>query len=807
MNFHNYHNTYLFLVFFSTLFLLPFSSFSQVNGTVQVGSFMTATEDTTPWLSPSSDFAFGFSQLKDKNLFLLAIWYNKIPDKTIIWYANDGQPVSQRSRLELSAQGGLNLYDPQGRSIWSSVGITEEVAYSFMNDTGNFVLIRTGSSTAVWESFKNPTDTIVSTQIIESDGVLFSKQSENNFSKGHFQLRLLRDGNLVLNIRDIVTNYAYDAYYISGTYDPSNSSNSGFQVIYDSTGYMFIRRRNGQRSDLTPNSLIMPPDSYYRATLGFDGVFTQYHHPKSFTGNPNWTPIWSKPDNICLNINGVKGIGACGYNNVCTLGDNKRPVCECPIGFSLIDPNNTYGSCKPSFTSSCRDEELEVDSLKDVYDFQELLDTDWPTSDYRQLNPSSEQLCRESCLQDCFCAVAIFRVDTCWMKKLPLSNGRKDQNLNGKALIKYRKGSLPPLAPPSTMITNQIQKQGQWTIILVGSVLLGTSFFIIFCLGFFIVYKKKKYIQTTTAETIAGGNQRCFQYRELLEATDGFKEEIGRGAFGTVYKGVMQNTLTRTTIAVKKLDSIVIQDKEKEFRTEVNTISQTYHKNLVRLLGFCDEGQHRMLVYEFMSKGSLASLLFGNEKLSWSLRTEMAIGVARGLVYLHDECITQIIHCDIKPQNILLDENYNARISDFGLAKLLVINQSKTNTGIRGTKGYVAPEWFRNVPISAKVDVYSFGVLLCELITCRRSLEDVMEDKPILTEWVYDCYIERKLESLVRNDEAALVDNKTLKSFVMVAIWCIQEDSSIRPSMRKVSQMLEGIVQVPIPPCPYWSTN
>lgn len=138
----------------------------------------------------------------------------------------------------------------------------------------------------------------------------------------------------------------------------------------------------------------------------------------------------------------------------------------------------------------------------------------------------------------------------------------------------------------------------------------------------------------------------------------------------------------------------------KEFKTEVNVIGQTHHKNLVRLIGFCDEGSHRLLVYEFLSNGSLAGFLFGDLRLSWNQRVQIAIGIAKGLLYLHDECNNPIIHCDIKPQNILLDDYYNARISDVGLAKLLRMDQSETQTDIRGTKGYVAPEWFRNMPVT-----------------------------------------------------------------------------------------------------------
>ncbi|KAI8573128.1 hypothetical protein RHMOL_Rhmol01G0254700 [Rhododendron molle] len=792
------------------LLLLPFSTVAQTNGTVEVGASITAGDNsTTPWLSASQDFAFGFKQLQDNNLFLLSIWYYKIPDQTIVWYANKGVPVSAGSKVGITAGKGLLLSDPQGSELWSSTPIRNLVAHGFLSDTGNFELVG-GGSVNIRETFKDPTDTLLPTQIMESGGVLFSRQSEKNFSRGRFQLRLLEDGNLVLNTRDLGTDFAYDAYYKSNTDDGVNDTNRGYQVIFNKTGNIFVLKRSNQRVVLGPTTVLPSGDYYYRATLNFYGVFTQYYHPKTENGNQKtWTALWFEPDNICVDIRASEGRGVCGFNSICTIDNYKRPNCSCPEGFSLLDPNDKYGDCKPSFTPSCEEDDHKS-SNGDLYDLSVLIDTDWPTSDYEQLNPFSEEMCRNSCLEDCFCAVAILRGDRCWKKKLPLSNGRKDSVVNGKAFMKFRKGDLPPSTTDPRSPLRDIKKNDR-TLIVVGSVFLGSSLFVnlailgAFCLGFSFIYQKKisnNHDGFGAAET----NLRCFSYEELAEATDGFKEELGRGAFGIVYEGAVQMGNSRTSVAVKKLDRVVQEkEREKEFKTEVHVIGQTHHKNLVRLVGFCEQGEHRMLVYEFMSNGTLASFLFREAKPSWNQRSEIALGIARGLLYLHEECSTQIFHCDIKPQNILLDDYYNARISDFGLAKLLMINQSQTNTGIRGTKGYVAPEWFRNKPVTAKVDVYSFGVLLLEIITCRKNvggLEMGGEERAILTDWVCDCFLTDRLHALVEDDSEALNDWSKLQRFLMVGIWCIQEDPSQRPTMRKVTQMLEGVVEVPVPPSP-----
>ncbi|KAM7497581.1 hypothetical protein LguiA_021995 [Lonicera macranthoides] len=637
---------------------------------------------------------------------------------------------------------------------------------------------------------------------MEINGVLNSRISDTNFSQGRFQFRFLEEGNVVLNPRDVLRKFSYDTYYNSNTHDSENSSNSGYQLVFNQTGRMFIVRRNGQISYLLNQATTLSLEYYYRSTLNFDGVFKIYSRPKRSNAARNWTATWTKLDNICLDIHGRMGSGACGYNSVCQLNNNRRTICECPLGYSLIDPNDKYGSCKPSFVQSC--DENGPNLGKDLYALEELSNTDWPLNDYEQNNPSSEEGCRNSCLTNCLCVVAIHNGDDCWKKMLPLSNGVRDSRINRRALLKIKKGNFPQKGPDSPdRILGAKKEQG--TLILVVSLLLGGSalvnfvFFSLGLYGFSHIYKKK------IAKPIVETNLCIFSYEELVQATDGFNVELGRGGFGIVYQRIVDIRGTRSNVAIKKLDS-VIQDAKKEFQAEVNVIAHTHHKNLVRLLGFCDEGENRLLVYEYMSNGTLASFLFGVTKPNWNLRTRIAFGIARGLLYLHEECTTQIIHCDIKPQNILLDDFYNARISDFGLAKLLMVDQSWIHTAIRGTKGYVAPKWFRNTLVTLKVDVYSFGVLLLKIVLCQKCFKSLSAgggERETLTDWVWDCFQEGKLVALVENDVEALNDMKIVERFVMVGIWCIQEDPFFRPSMRKVTQMLEGIIEVIPPPCPF----
>lgn len=467
-----------------------------------------------------------------------------------------------------------------------------------------------------------------------------------------------------------------------------------------------------------------------------------------------------------------------GFNSLCRLGDEG---CECPHGYTFIDPNDEGKGCKPKFVPQSCDQA----SPEHFFDFQEMQNTNFPGGDYENFQGVTEDWCRQNCLDDCFCAVAIVNpARDCFKKGLPFSNGTIETN--SKALIKFGKDN-PTLRSCGGA---NIKKTA-----LISSGVLNILLPLITYLVVSHVYSRKAKVNQPHP-VMSGMNLKDFTYEELKKATNEFKEELGRGASATVFKGVLGSDTGRC-VAVKRLDPNV-RENDLEFKAEASAIGRTNHRNLVQLLGFCNEGEHRILVYEFMSNGSLASFLFGESMPNWYQRRQIALGIARGLLYLHEECSSQIVHCDIKPQNILLDDYFTARISDFGLAKLLRLDQTRSMTAIRGTKGYVAPEWFRSVPITVKVDVYSYGILLLEIIFCRKHFEAVAdnEDEMILADWAYDCYMQKKLHQLFENEE----EINDMEKYVMIAIWCIQEDPSLRPTMKKVTLMLEGTVEVSAPP-------
>lgn len=402
-----------------------------------------------------------------------------------------------------------------------------------------------------------------------------------------------------------------------------------------------------------------------------------------------------------------------------------------------------------------------------------------------------------SCLEDCNCDVGYFYNGDCLKYRLPLRYIRRDSGAKYTTFFKVGTTSVNTTGkkPQVLVVTG---KKPLVLILVVTSGFAACSCVALAICGIFTfefrVVKYRRLLGLTGDLTL-----RSFSYNELKKVTNGFKHQLGKGSFGTVYKGTLHKG--KRPVAVKRLEKLV-NEGEREFQAEIRVIGRTHHRNLVRLLGYCAQDSKRLLVYEYMPNGSLADLLFGNERRpDWNDRVRMALDIARGILYLHEECDAPIIHCDIKPQNILMDDLWTAKISDFGLSKLLMPDQTRTFTGVRGTRGYLAPEWQNNVPISVKADIYSYGVMLLEIVCCRRNI-DVNVSKPeeiVLSNWVYNCFVTRALEKVVGGEE---VDKITLEKMVKVGLWCIQDEPPLRPSIKSIVLMLEGMADISAPPCP-----
>jgi serine/threonine protein kinase len=251
-------------------------------------------------------------------------------------------------------------------------------------------------------------------------------------------------------------------------------------------------------------------------------------------------------------------------------------------------------------------------------------------------------------------------------------------------------------------------------------------------------------------------------------------------------------------VAIKRLYEA--NQGEDEFVAEVSIIGRLNHMNLIRMWGYCAEGNHMMLVYEYMENGTLADNLSSNS-LDWGKRYNIALGIAKGLSYLHEECLEWILHCDIKPQNILIDSDFKPKVADFGLSKLLQRNNvdDSSFSTMRGTRGYMAPEWIFNLSITSKVDVYSYGIVVLEMITGKSAMIEIpitKSHKERLVTWVREkrrkvsnvgCWVEQIVDPALRSN----YDIVKLKNLAMIALDCVEEQKDIRPTMSQVVERLQ----------------
>ncbi|RVW87473.1 Rust resistance kinase Lr10 [Vitis vinifera] len=346
-------------------------------------------------------------------------------------------------------------------------------------------------------------------------------------------------------------------------------------------------------------------------------------------------------------------------------------------------------------------------------------------------------------------------------------------------------------------------------MIIIGRAVIG-----ILCLFAYLIYKfRRRHLSLDDdIEEFLHNYQNLrpikYTYSDIKKMTYNFKHKLGQGGFGSVYKGKLRSG---RIVAVKML--VMSKANGQDFINEVATIGRIHHVNVVRLVGFCIQRSKWALIYDYMPNGSLDKFVFldqgNNIPLSWERLYKIALGVGRGIKYLHQGCDMQILHFDIKPHNILLDEDFTPKVSDFGLAKLYSTDESIVSvTAARGTLGYIAPELFyKNIGgVSFKADVYSFGMLLLKMVGKRKNVNAFAEHSSQIyfPSWIYDRYDQG--EDMEMGD-ATEDEKKYVRKMVIVALWCVQMKPMDRPSMSKTLEMLEGEIELlKMPPKPtLWS--
>ncbi|KAF7111857.1 hypothetical protein CFC21_111816 [Triticum aestivum] len=772
------------------------------------GSSLSVEDSSDVLRSPDGAFTCGFNHIS-QTASVFSIWYSNTAEKTVVWSANHLHPVYFRgSRVTLDADGRLAVEDYDGRPVWANnVTSSSKAKQAQLLDTGNLAVKGQGDI-ILWQSFHSPTDTLLPCQNITSATKLVS--SSRLLVPGRYSFRF--DDEHILTLFDDEKDISFK-YWPNPSNDIWTKNRNAFNTttigVLDSSGYFL------GSDDLSFKAVDWGHGVTRRLKLDYDGNLRLYSLNKT---DGRWLVTWMAYPQTCS----VRGL--CGINGICVY--TPKPACACAPGHEVINPSDRSQGCIPTFNLSCDGQEI----------FLKLPTTDFHGNDLSEHVRVSRYECKKICLKDCNCKGFAYWQGTgrCY-PKWSLVGGVTGSAVSGGSIylkipktLRVRESSIPhsqPFGPryvPNCSAksenftpdfgdqpkSSQSGSQSQYLYLSYGFLLAIFCVEVIFvALGCWFLFgmEGKQLIGVWPAEVgyeMVTNHFRRYTYKELQTATQKFKDRIGCGASGLVYKGVLKD---KRAVAVKRLADI--NQGEEEFQHELSVIGRIYHMNLVRVWGFCSDGPHRILVLEYVENGSLDKILFGSERLlRWSERFKISLGVARGLAYLHHECLEWVIHCDIKPENILLDNNLEPKISDFGLAKLVNRSGSNKNVSrIHGTRGYIAPEWVSSQPITSKVDVYSFGVVLLELLMGAR-VSDWASNAGEEVEMVFGRVVRMLTANVMLQGSQHLwlfdfidlrlngqFDRLQARTMVNLAISCLEEDSRKRPTMENLVQMLVSV--------------
>ncbi|KAM4101022.1 hypothetical protein ACB094_05G111700 [Castanea mollissima] len=806
-------NLYMgYCLLFLTIFLvfppaLSLSSLEYIYPNFTASEFQHIDSNGVFLSSRNGTFAAAFFNpgAQQTNFYLCII---HMASNAIIWSANRDAPISSSGIMNLTTKG-ITVSDQYGNLRWSTPPLQSSVYALLLTEVGNLVLLD-HSNRSLWESFHYPTDTIVIGQHLPVGMYLSSAASDYDLSSSIY--------NFTISTSDALLQWHGQTYW------KLSMDTKAFIISNYVVKYMAINRTGlfllGRDASEVVIQVSLPPADFRIGKLGPLGRFTA----RSFSDG-QWEQEFSGPDSSC------RTPSICGQMGLCT--DNSpsvTPICSCPSGFHAGSQN--MSGCVPSDDSqslplACNSTNNGSQLNSSVVSFLGLgYGIDYFSNDLSQPLKYGVNLtvCQDLCSGDCSC-LGIFYGNSsgsCYMLENELgsftSSNSGGMNLLGYIKVSGSNTTTNDNGPPPNGSSNRRKRLHVVVLVLLPS----TSILLLVALGFLIWMRWK--LSKTKEIKLGGFNSQSsedldafyipglpkrFDYEELEVATDKFSTQIGSGGFGSVYKGTLPD---KSVVAIKKITNLGIQGR-KEFCTEIAVIGNVHHVNLVRLKGFCVHGRQRLLVYEYMNHGSLDRTLFGSGPvLEWQERFDVALGSARGLAYLHSGCEHKIIHCDVKPENILLDDHLQAKISDFGLSKLLSPEQSGLFTTMRGTRGYLAPEWLTTSAISEKTDVYSFGMVLLELVSGRkncslRSQSHSIEDSGSggghfsSSSWsglVYyplfalEMHEQGKYLELVDSRLEGRVTREEVEKLVRVALCCLYEEPGLRPNMISVVGMLEG---------------
>ncbi|CAL5082721.1 unnamed protein product [Urochloa decumbens] len=767
----------------------------------------------TTIISDGGAFALGFfspSNSTPKKLYL-GIWYNNIPRLTVVWVANREAPAisSSTPSLVLTDNSNLVMSDVNGRVLWTTNTTTAASSSSpsptsnttgsvvVLMNTGNLIL-RSPSGMVLWQSFDHPTDMFLPGMKIwkshktHEGNRLVSWNGPDDPSLGAFSASWDTDPFLQAFIRN-----GSLPEWRSPVWTGATVSSRFFQANTSIVVYMAYVDTVDEMSMVFTVSDGAPPLQY---VMSYSGRFELRVWNKD---SLEWAVLTMSPDVQCSRY------GYCGLSGYCDYTD-ATPTCKCLDGFEPVDKEEWSNA---RFSQGCQRKE----ALRCNDGFLALPDMKVPDN-FVRIGRKNLKECAAECSANCSCVAYAYA-------NLNRSTANGDETrclvwIGDHQLVDTQKMGVSPYstAGANTLETLYLRSAGlsgektkanavKIILPILASAIVLTSIILI-CICKFRGRKRneenhKKLMHRgiiTSEELLEENTTHDFElpflkFQDILVATNKFSNTfmIGQGGFGKVYKVTLESG---QEVAIKRLSRDSDQGTQ-EFRNEVVLIAKLQHRNLVRLLGCCVEGDERLLIYEYLPNKSLDAVLFNSERkatLDWQMRFKIIKGVARGLLYLHHDSRLTIVHRDLKASNVLLDAEMRPKIADFGMARIFGDNQDSANTRrVVGTYGYMAPEYAMEGIFSAKSDVYSFGVLLLEVVSgIKISSVDRILGYPNLIVYAWNIWKEGKAKDLV---DRCIVENFLLGEALLcihMGLLCVQENPDDRPFMSSVVFNLEN---------------
>ncbi|CAJ2665707.1 unnamed protein product [Trifolium pratense] len=758
------------------LLLVFFSKFSSAGDTItKSDSFL----DGSTLISKDGTFELGFFNPGNSPNRYVGIWYKNIPVKTVVWVANRDNPIkdnSSSSKLKINSEGNLVLLNNNQSILWSTNATkTASSPIVHLLNNGNLVLRDDNENeedSFLWQSFDYPGNTLLPGMKIGWDkktGLNRRVTAWNNWddpSSGYFSYSTKLTSN-----PEVVIWKGSEEFYRTGPMigalsggvfglKPNPIYNHYFVYNSEEVYYMYTLKDNSVISIIVLNQTLL-----VRQRLIWI--------PESKT----WRDYLNLPQDNCDAYN------VCGTNAKCNIDGS--PFCQCLDGFKPKSPQQWITT---DWTQGCVRSGNWTCGVKSRDGFRRIAGVKLPdtTNSWINVNMTIDD-CKVKCLQNCSC--------TAYSSLFP-NEERKGCSIWFNDLKDLRL-SQPGRDLYVRIDASDIGDKHRHTklIILSASIIM---FAVIVMLFTFYIYKTKiKYKGEHDDLELP-----FFNITTISDATNNFsiRNKLGEGGFGPVYKGMLRDG---QEIAVKRLSGSSLQGL-KEFKNEVILCAKLQHRNLVKVIGCCIEKDEKMLVYEYMSNTGLDSFLFDpiqSKLLNWSTRFDILYGIARGLLYLHQDSRLRIIHRDLKASNILLDSGMNPKISDFGLARMCGGDQIEGQTSrIVGTYGYMAPEYAIDGLFSIKSDVFSFGVLLLELISGKRNrtLPYNRYDHNLIGH-AWRLWKEGIAHTLIDDNlKDTCILNEALRC-IQIGLLCLQQHPDDRPNMTSVVVMLSSNNVLPQP--------